>query len=743
MLQKLLIGISCLWLLAPAWAADSAPPIDQWVSELKDGDAEARREAAYQLHQLGREALPALPALIEGLGDREQQVWFHCLMAIAAIGPDAAPAIPKLMETFNQGQRRRGDAQVSYRTAYALGCIGPAALPVLREAVASDNNNRQEGAARALGFMGSAAAPAIPELLALFHESDQELRDVAVETFGLVGAEAVEPLRQTLSVEDREARASAALALGEIGQAALPAAQQLAELARQDPASLVRGSAIEALRRLGYPDLLPLLLERLASGAEADPETVEEEADQKAAVDALLLLRPAEQVTVPALIPLLQSPEAALAARAAHVLGRIGPPAQAAIPSLVRRLEGDPTREATYVEALANIGPAAAPPLLSKLGQVNPSALSNHWSFSSLKAMETRAVPALAAALSDANDQVRLAALLLLADLGPQARSASSRVVGLVEDPEPLVRAQAIHTALALDASLQPVRRQLIDLLNDPNPPVRAATALAMPSLGDEAKEAVPALLVLADDPDPNLAAIAVQALGAVPADNKEQIARRLVVKVDSSHLSLRKATIQTLGHLGAAAELAVDQIDPVAREAEKDLRMVAIEALGNIGAPTGRATLTELIKDEDSDIRASAALALGKLNDASVLPRLVEALDDPQSAVRRNAAASIGRLGPAGREATAPLFVLLKEQKDWEAALQAAQAIEVTSVPHLIDILQNREPAVRLYACRQLRSLGSEAKEALPALRPLLEDRYDFVQRQARRAIQSIERDQ
>ena len=66
------------------------------AEELKSVELDKRRDAAYALAALGSEALPALDALIDGLSDRDDQVWMQSLMAVARIGPDAEPAIEAL-----------------------------------------------------------------------------------------------------------------------------------------------------------------------------------------------------------------------------------------------------------------------------------------------------------------------------------------------------------------------------------------------------------------------------------------------------------------------------------------------------------------------------------------------------------------------------------------------------------------------------------------------------------------------
>jgi hypothetical protein len=55
------------------------------------------------------------------------------------------------------------------------------------------------------------------------------------------------------------------------------------------------------------------------------------------------------------------------------------------------------------------------------------------------------------------------------------------------------------------------------------------------------------------------------------------------------------------------------------------------------------------------------------------------------------------------------------------------------------ISILHNEEPLVRFFACQALRRAGKNAKPAEDELRKLQKDSYDFVRREARRALDSF----
>jgi HEAT repeat protein len=64
---------------------------------------------------------------------------------------------------------------------------------------------------------------------------------------------------------------------------------------------------------------------------------------------------------------------------------------------------------------------------------------------------------------------------------------------------------------------------------------------------------------------------------------------------------------------------------------------------------------------------------------------------------------------------------------------------VRVRDVDLYISILDNEEPLVRLFACQALRRAGKDARKAEPEIRKLTSDKYDYVRREARRALDSF----
>lgn len=85
----------------------------QLATQLREGDVESRRTAARALIDMQRDALPALSALREALGDSDPQVRGLASRALGEIGPEASSCLTPLRQALN-------DPQLSVRVAAAL-----------------------------------------------------------------------------------------------------------------------------------------------------------------------------------------------------------------------------------------------------------------------------------------------------------------------------------------------------------------------------------------------------------------------------------------------------------------------------------------------------------------------------------------------------------------------------------------------------------------------------------------------
>jgi HEAT repeat protein len=124
-----------------------APSIAPLVEAL--GRSDLRANAAATLSRFGKDARPAVPALIKALEDDRAAVRREAVLALTAIGPDAQEAVPALLE------RLRGDSHWDVRrvSAKALGQIAaerPEVMAALRQATEDKDPDVRDAAKEAI-----------------------------------------------------------------------------------------------------------------------------------------------------------------------------------------------------------------------------------------------------------------------------------------------------------------------------------------------------------------------------------------------------------------------------------------------------------------------------------------------------------------------------------------------------------------------------------------------------------------
>jgi HEAT repeat protein len=134
------------------WAEYHRDPCGWCVKELRNPGPGVRCSAADILRGLGKDAEAAIPALIAGFDDPDEQVRAYCVHALVDIGyavkVRAAAAVPALT-----GLLRDGNPEVRCLAAHALGAIGPSAAGAaggLRGLLADPDEETLEAAASAL-----------------------------------------------------------------------------------------------------------------------------------------------------------------------------------------------------------------------------------------------------------------------------------------------------------------------------------------------------------------------------------------------------------------------------------------------------------------------------------------------------------------------------------------------------------------------------------------------------------------
>jgi HEAT repeat protein len=175
-----------------------------------------RRLALQILEDLTVDALPALPAIAEALGDRDRFVVWSAARAIGNIGPRqavfAVPGLARLL-CFDDNNVRLAAAA----TLEAMGSLAREAMPAVKMAVTTGDAETRVAACYVVLSIGPEfAGPAIPGLIESLTADDPRVRRTAAEVLGKLGsvAEAAVPaLRRALEDEDQEVRINASEAI--------------------------------------------------------------------------------------------------------------------------------------------------------------------------------------------------------------------------------------------------------------------------------------------------------------------------------------------------------------------------------------------------------------------------------------------------------------------------------------------------------------------------------------------------
>lgn len=363
------------------------------IACLGDPDSSTRSDAVKVIGDLRHAAAEALPRLRECLADGDQFVRSAAVAAVAKVCPTPADVLPDVLRVLgDEEQYPRKNAMEVLRD---LEVPPEAKLPHILAALADDDKDMVQEAVKAAAKLGPVAAEAIPLLVPLLSHEDKWVRGHAVEGCGLVGgAAAVTQMRELLKDEEEWVRCKAATAFGDLGPAGGEAVPDLVKLVSEDPDDDVRRSAAEALGKLG-----------------ATPEAAE---------------------AVAGLVAMLWSADGEARANAAQALGALGPVARPAVPELARAMAdpawGDVSKETRkrhtfegisllpmeLTDALAAIDQRIH--VTTALRQIGPP---------------EDVIPALVAALGDANGLV--------------ANSAASELNDLLPASEPALRALRDH----------------------------------------------------------------------------------------------------------------------------------------------------------------------------------------------------------------------------------------------------------------------------------------------------------
>ncbi len=253
----------------------------------------------------------------------------------------------------------------------------------------------------------------------------------------------------------------------------------------------------------------------------------------------------------------------------------------------------------------------------------------------------------------------------------------------------------------------------------------------AVKAIAHFGSQAVPTLTKTLKDPSWEVRTTTVDALrnmGPAARDAAPDLVKALSSRSDDpSYLWLW--TVSALAAIGPAAMPAL--IEGLS-DFRSDVRNGVIKAMVEIGIPPREAIqpLIEALEDSNRIVRANAAFALGKIGPPAkqAIPTLTKLLTDPDADVRAAASKAVGAIDPKATVAIEPLVRGLSG--DWlerKNAIESLSKMGKAAVPAVTEALRDRDVKVRLSAAFVLGEIGSEAKDAVPALIIRLKDHAEL----------------
>jgi HEAT repeat protein len=322
-----------------------------------------------------------------------------------------------------------------------------------------------------------------------------------------------------------------------------------------------------------------------------------------------------------------------------------------------------------------------------------------------------KVVPALVAALRDAEERVREGAAAALGRIADKAVNASERADDL--------RLDAVRDGLATT------------LRGDKSARVREAAATALGRMKGEARGAVGALAAALKDANPGTRAAAADALRRLGPDAEEALPEiQQVLQDRAADRATRVQCALAVGRIGAPDALpALPGLKEVLADtrAPAEVRKAAAEALGQLGkdaAPAASALGQALTAPgTDLSVRRESAAALDAIGPEgrAALPALIQALKDEDKFVRCHSMRAIGRYGKdLGPEAKAAVTGLLRGMDD--------------------SVLDVRVAAIETLGTLGAEALGADLKAVTDRLTDATRDSQKVVSEAAATALKKIQ---
>lgn len=732
------VSLGCGKKPAPAPNADAAAPgggnpetpapaepseRDILLTKLKTKRGNTQRDAADNLAELAQSDPATLDALVELLKDKTTtgpgkthptqitSTREAAAVALLHAGPKGEAALKdKGLAALREGTFDK-DPAVREHTARTLEIIGPAARPLSSQLLRLCTDEKPEVRAIAFDALRSVGVADVPALAALLNNKEPDVKRRAAELVSVlpeVPPAAVFSLAKALDDDDEVIRVAAAMGIMTAGPKAATkeAATNLAEAVKKsfppefDPATAQPDGpgtiffiALSKLGKLAVPPTLPLLKHKNWMVRYFALQTLGE-------------IGPEAKDALPTIRDMINDPECGIEAVVA--LCRVGEKDLDNPMALMKSAfaSSSPGVPAMAVDAVARMGPPGkplVPAALKQLSSTMPDARYAAVGFvGTLEPAEAaKQVPELAKLAADPEPLIRRRVGLVLEKLGPAGAGAADSVGKvLLKETDDAVRDQFVDTLVAMGPGAKPAVAGLIPIVTDTN-----ATALlrikvigAVVAADPASKDTADALVKAAADKDQNIRAAAAAALGKLNPLPESALAALVKLMRTDSATTVRAAAVRGLAAAGPRAKAAKGDLEAVANGTMPGLALWAKVALTAADGDVRKAggVVREGFTNRNSGVRAAAADALSVVGPtAADVPNLLRVSRDTATGAKAAAAKSLGIIGPEAKDAV-PRLVQLLDDKDGDTRAAAAEALGRIGPPAAAGAIPKLREAMR-----------------------------------------------
>lgn len=702
---------------------------------LSSPDEATRLSAAQALSEA--EAIDPAPHLIGALGDESWRVRREVVGGLSKRGhPEMMAALVRVL------RKEHRNFSILSSILQLLLFSGEETLEPLIELLGDPDPDLRLQAALALGEQRDARASGT--LIAALEDEDLNVRYHAIEALGKLRATgAVDALLSIAESRDFFLAFPALDALIQINDSRI--APDLVPLLTDE---VLRAPAAEALGHLGDEDAvapLSALLNQPGSpveviaGALATIHDRYEKLYGEGEHIAALARREIDATGAQNLIDGLEMVSAEALPGYALVMGWLD---GEAVERALTRLLGHPSARRGVVEALVRYGPRVVELLIEQL-EAEDLETRKAAVIALGRIGDRRATQALVRALQ-CDEELTVVAAGALAKLGD--RSAFEALLGFIGHENAAVR-QAVISALnslghpEMPARLRPllshsdvrVREsavkiagyfgypECVDLLlercRDEDERVRRAAIEHLPYIEDD--RVIPALTAALERESPRVRAVAAHALAQIES---ESALSHLLPALDDPDSWVRYFAARSIGRHGYG-----EALEPLARLARTDpasqVRIAAIEALGEIGDERAVAILAPLSEAKDRDMARAALSALGHIGHPMALQPLLSALRSPDAEQRIDALRAVAERG--GPDAASTL--------EWAAAADGEDRVVRAAIEGLERLAARIEPDAGEAIDALVELTAGEGMRREAAIAALAHMRAEWIERVAR----------